>query len=1697
MRIRAGIIGAAVAGLALSAHASIYTSMAVPGDHNGWNTAPSMTLIGGAGNVWVCTQTLSTATGSFKFVSNGDWNEDDWGGSASLSRVPAQAYASVLEGNNLGYSGFTAGPYRFTFNDSTREFRIEWADVSPLPIPSITNMALVGTFNNWAPTASSMLTNHPVPDTNTWSLSIDLFQDTAFQFKPNGTWDNQFGAPEAVTIVIPGVDIPVTNSACGKSDYTLSDIVPGTFQFSLNVSNATLTITQTATNSAGPLASVSAVGNFVAGTPPDINLEKIGGTVWRSDFNVTNAASFKLNFLGRDANGISVRYWGTTNASPLALPATGSMLSSTSNVYTNATITAPPGNYRITFDSASGAFSVQQRYTASSGVNLLSNPSFEAESFGVPDNWGVFHAQSGTQADFGAHSGNRCGILLRKTVEADPDLGNFDQTTASLGSLSGQTFRVSAAFRTAGDWQAETVRIIVEWISGVTTVRQDAVEVVGLTEEWRIHALETPVPGNNLKAKILFKYDGDPGTGVLLIDDAEARIAASRFQNFDTWVLSSFQTYSPDWAVSHGKTIYNLPASTPTGGVFISKYIEGTGNNKAVEIFNGMATAVDLAAGSYVLQQVNNGITTTNIALSGTIPAGGTLVVARPSSPGPFTNYPPDPAIAEVPLLFTNKYLTFNGDDRIVLRQGGAGGTVKDCVGSTGANPAGAPWTLYATDRTLHRKHSVFFGNTTFTPSEWTAYPKDTFTELGLHFLSLDDPNAPYLPSGYSLLLNTNAALVTPELEGGIGDVSFYARVQGGTTGSDLQLAIETTTSTLNTNWTLVETLTVPFGTTNFTLFSSFANRSDHALMRIRHVGDGSTNRIRIDDVSVGEAYAVRRTQNFADWTSFLGLPLGTYARAEWTIQNAQIGTNGYYGSLSANLYPDSGSVTSPTFEGGVGTVKFRMMTLPDETGEVRATVMTSTNNGTTWVTNGTASIAASTKLSTNDAVIAIYLPTSACVRISSHGSASPYVIDNIEIGIPSISRVLDFDDFKVESQYAAYNKDGWAITDTAIVTNLLFSGYSGRVRNGQITSPFIDAIGPFSFYYSQFSGDSTAKIKVEISSNATSWVVLNTGLSVSPATAIYSYFNTNAAYHYVRISQITKDKRVHIDQIDIGEPAPIPSCTISAYLEPTAPGPDEGFRVMASVLPLNGADVLTVTGAYRIGFGSWVSNAMTQISYGTYESPLVPPLAAGTRITYKATAWYGGVGAAPGSTSYTTNIVYSTIVTTKVLDVKRGTVWINEIFYAPFTDEDGGGGIWGDTPYNHEFIELCGVAGTSITNWKVQLLFASASDRTKNGGQAVYATYNIPAGTVLSNTANGYGFYVIGDQQLKDAGEKVNQVLTALVPTSVNFYAATDLDHVRDPSGIIRLLDDYSNVVYSLSYGAYDSGSDRLLVAQDPTTYNSNSLSLSGTGSEYDDFDWNDEGDLTIGEANTGQVLVPDEGLPPMPAWHIPGALAQTSLQGVFNHFHPLNAAQSSVLFIHYAYTNADFTYSAIGGNVHHHKQGLAGVWSIASKQNDFPGNFDTNGTGYAYLRMGPIPAYTYDRLDTIEYVIEAVPPSGSSLATAWLGSDGQGGCTNYESLTTAQQYPFQYTFPIADPIEITRMTRTNNLVVLETDGNDVLDPIIHFGIRSTTNLLLPTHLWDDMVPQSIAQTNEQNYITLTNPPGLNRYFAIEPLWP
>ena len=52
------------------------------------------------------------------------------------------------------------------------------------------------------------------------------------------------------------------------------------------------------------------------------------------------------------------------------------------------------------------------------------------------------------------------------------------------------------------------------------------------------------------------------------------------------------------------------PAEAVPTELFFSEYIEGTSNNKALEIFNGTGAPVNLTAGGYVVSMYFNGATT-------------------------------------------------------------------------------------------------------------------------------------------------------------------------------------------------------------------------------------------------------------------------------------------------------------------------------------------------------------------------------------------------------------------------------------------------------------------------------------------------------------------------------------------------------------------------------------------------------------------------------------------------------------------------------------------------------------------------------------------------------------------------------------------------------------------------------------------------------------------------------------------------------------------------------------------------------------------------------------------------------------------------------------------------------------------------------------------------------------------------------
>ena len=161
--------------------------------------------------------------------------------------------------------------------------------------------------------------------------------------------------------------------------------------------------------------------------------------------------------------------------------------------------------------------------------------------------------------------------------------------------------------------------------------------------------------------------------------------------------------------------------------LIISEYVEGSSNNKAVEIYNGTGAPVDLAG--YQLEVYFNGAATNSFTapLTGTVADGDVFVFAHASSTA---------AILDQADATTSSGL-WNGDDAVVLRKAGA---VVDSLGQVGTDP-GTEWGSGATstaDNTLRRKSTVTAGDVTvsdaFDPAtEWDGFATDTFDGLGSH----------------------------------------------------------------------------------------------------------------------------------------------------------------------------------------------------------------------------------------------------------------------------------------------------------------------------------------------------------------------------------------------------------------------------------------------------------------------------------------------------------------------------------------------------------------------------------------------------------------------------------------------------------------------------------------------------------------------------------------------------------------------------------------------------------------------------------------------------------------------------------------------------------------------------------------------------------------------------------------------------
>ncbi|MEZ6125267.1 MAG: NF038122 family metalloprotease [Planctomycetaceae bacterium] len=278
--------------------------------------------------------------------------------------------------------------------------------------------------------------------------------------------------------------------------------------------------------------------------------------------------------------------------------------------------------------------------------------------------------------------------------------------------------------------------------STATADADDGVVIPELTRGTTVQASVTST-GGQLNYFVDFNNDGDFGDAgesftatltagtqnVDIVVPADA-VLGSGFARFR---LSTAGGLGPNGPAADGEvedyqvTVADAPAEVLN--VFFSEYIEGTSNNKALEIFNAGTTAVDLS--DFRIERYSNGgPTATNIAITGTLAAKDVFVIANSSSNAAIL------AAADA----TSTAINHNGDDAYILRRISTN-TVYDMFGIVGNDP-GAAWTdggVTTVDATLRRKSSIAVGNPNgLTPlsnlsAEWDAFPTDDSTDLGTH----------------------------------------------------------------------------------------------------------------------------------------------------------------------------------------------------------------------------------------------------------------------------------------------------------------------------------------------------------------------------------------------------------------------------------------------------------------------------------------------------------------------------------------------------------------------------------------------------------------------------------------------------------------------------------------------------------------------------------------------------------------------------------------------------------------------------------------------------------------------------------------------------------------------------------------------------------------------------------------------------
>jgi len=191
---------------------------------------------------------------------------------------------------------------------------------------------------------------------------------------------------------------------------------------------------------------------------------------------------------------------------------------------------------------------------------------------------------------------------------------------------------------------------------------------------------------------------------------------------------------------------FQITVATENGGgaasdLFISEYVEGSSNNKALEIANFTGVSVNIS--TYTIKKQTNGAGSWSggLVLSGIIANQDVYVAANSSAVSEIKN--------KADYTGGVSEMTFNGNDAIGLFKNDV---LIDIIGSYNGGS-----TYFAQNQTMQRKSNINGPSTTYNVTEWNVLATDTFSGLGEHtFDGIGDATDTEVPTAPGNLVSAN-----------------------------------------------------------------------------------------------------------------------------------------------------------------------------------------------------------------------------------------------------------------------------------------------------------------------------------------------------------------------------------------------------------------------------------------------------------------------------------------------------------------------------------------------------------------------------------------------------------------------------------------------------------------------------------------------------------------------------------------------------------------------------------------------------------------------------------------------------------------------------------------------------------------------------------------------------------------------------